>query len=177
MSIVVPAVLPASKKEFDEALAIVTRIPSVTRIQIDVVDGNFASPASWPYAAPAELADMAEKGDMLPRLDRIAYEIDLMCLDAETAAQAWLTIGATRLTFHAESAPDLSRLIRSTRSRYGHFVAFGLALNIESDAWLLETNLAEVEYVQFMGIARIGRQGQPFDWRVIEKIRAFRERA
>ena len=106
-----------------------------------------------------------------------------MCVDAERMAEAWLALGATRLTFHAESTTDLGRLLSSARKRYGAgdgfasgLVSFGVALNIASDLSLIEQNLGEIEYVQFMGIARIGRQGQPFDHRVLEKIRVFRGR-
>ena len=176
MSLVVPAVLPSSREDFLEKLAHLVRIPTVTRVQIDVVDGMFATPASWPYTAPPELSEMHAQGWMLPELDRVAYEIDLMCLDALDAAEIWLALGATRLTFHAESALDLNRLLAAARDRYGHFVTFGLALNIASDLALIEPCLAEIKYVQFMGIATIGRQGQPFDWRVMKKIRLFRSR-
>ncbi len=176
MSLIVPAVLPSSRKDLEEKLALFASIPSVSRVQIDVVDGHFATPASWPYSAPAELRVMVERNEMLPALDRIAYEIDLMCLDAEHAVGAWLALGATRLTFHAESATDLPRLLASARDQYGHFISFGLALNIASDLGILESHLGEVEYVQFMGISRIGRQGQLFDRRVLEKIRIFRNR-
>jgi len=176
MSLVVPAVLPSSRKELEEKLALFASLPAVSRVQIDVVDGKFATPASWPCSAPAEMRDMVERAAMLPALERIGYEIDLMCLDAEQAADAWLSLGATRLTFHAESASDLPRLLAGARDRYGHFISFGLALNIGSDLALLEQSLGEIEYVQFMGIARIGRQGQPFDRRVLEKIRVFRHR-
>ncbi|MFA5998248.1 MAG: hypothetical protein WC814_02580 [Candidatus Paceibacterota bacterium] len=181
MSIVVPAVLPSSQKDLEEKLALFASIPSVSRVQIDVVDGRFASPASWPYNAPHELNRMAGRHELLPHLDRIAYEIDLMCLDAELAAAKWLALGATRLTFHAETATDLPRMLVSARQRYGAgfapgLVSFGLALNIASDLVLIEPCLDEIEYVQFMGIARIGRQGQPFDRRVLEKVRAFHNR-
>ena len=175
MSLVVPAVLPSSRKDLEEKLALFTRLPSVNRVQIDVVDGEFASPASWPYSAPAELEALVERGDMLPQLDRIAYEIDLMCLDADRVASAWLSFGATRLTFHAESVTDVPQLLASVRSRYGNFISLGLAINIASDPVLIEQNLGEIRYVQFMGIARIGRQGQPFDERVFEKVRIFHE--
>lgn len=174
MGLVVPAVLPSSREDLEEKLALFARIPSVSRVQIDVVDGHFASPASWPYSAPGELQDWAKRGIALPSPDRITYEIDLMCHDAERAAGAWLSLGAARLTFHAESATDLPRLIASARVRYGDLVSFGLAINIASDLALLEPHLGKIEYVQFMGIARIGRQGQPFDRRVFEKVRAFR---
>ncbi|MFA6408314.1 MAG: hypothetical protein WCW36_02485 [Candidatus Paceibacterota bacterium] len=177
MSLVVPAVLLSSHKDLEEKLAIFADIPSVDRVQIDVVDGNFASPASWPYTVPGELSGMITDGEMLPELDHIEYEIDLMCFDAELAAGQWLSIGASRLTFHAESVRDISRLLGSTRQCFGDdCVEFGLALNITSDLSIIEPYISQVSYVQFMGIASIGRQGQAFDWRVFEKVRVFHER-
>lgn len=183
MNFIVPAVLPSSRADLKKKLALVASIPQVSRVQIDVVDGKFAGPASWPYTAPRELRDMVLRGEMLPHLDRFAYEIDLMCIDAERMAHAWLALGATRLTFHAESTTDLGRLLFSARKRYGAgdgfapgLISFGVALNIASDLSLIEQNLSEIEYVQFMGIARIGRQGQPFDHRVLEKVRVFHAR-
>lgn len=197
MSVIVPAVLPISKADLGEKLALLAAIPAVSRIQIDIVDGQFASPASWPYSASPlslrathtpsgtsqgttkgtpypELEDMVKCGEMLPHLDRIEYEIDLMCLDVARVAEQWLALGASRLTFHAESAADLSQFLVGARRRYGDIVSFGLALNIASDLALVEQVIDKIEYVQFMGIARIGRQGQPFDERVLEKVRVFR---
>ena len=180
MGLVVPAVLPSSRKDLEEKLAFLSQT-SVNRVQIDVVDGRFASPASWPYTAPKEFDEMVRSTRMLPYLDRFAYEVDLMCLDAEPASEAWLTLGATRLTFHAESARNPERLLASARRRFGSgrgfaptLLSFGLALNIDSDLALIENCLEEVEYIQFMGIAQIGQQGQPFDTRILEKLRMFR---
>lgn len=183
MILVVPAVLPSSRADLNEKLSLLAEIPSVNRIQIDVVDNKFAMPSSWPYTNLQEFRDMLERGEMLPYLDRIAYEIDLMCFDAESAASAWLALGASRLTFHAESASDLPRLLSLARKRYGTgcgfvscLISFGLAVNISSDLSLIEQCLDEIEYVQFMGIARIGKQGQVFDRRVIDKVRTFRKK-
>lgn len=188
MGLVVPAVLPSSKQELEEKLELFSRISSVSRVQIDVVDGHFASPASWPYSAKAiqgtpysELETMMQKGEMLPHLDRLSYEIDLMCLDAEKATEAWLALGASRITFHAESVSNLSLLLASVRKQYGAggltpLISFGLALNISSDIALIELCIGKIEFVQFMGIAQIGRQGQSFDSRVFEKIRIFHAR-
>ncbi|OGG62691.1 hypothetical protein A3I46_00985 [Candidatus Kaiserbacteria bacterium RIFCSPLOWO2_02_FULL_54_13] len=193
MSLVVPAVLPSSRQELEEKLVLFSRIPSVNRVQIDVVDGRFATPASWPYSPstksdlvlgkPPELQRMIVDGYMLPQFDRIEYEIDLMCVNAEEAAAAWLALGARSFVFHAESTTSLPRLLSSVRTRLGAgdgsmsgLVSYGIALNISSDLALIERSLGEVAYVQFMGIVRIGRQGQPFDERVFEKVRVFRER-
>lgn len=188
MSVVVPAVLPASQGDLAEKLARLAAIPAVSRIQIDVVDGRFATPASWPFfASPLslratkgtpypELGDMVKRGETLPHLDRIEYEIDLMCFDALRVAEDWLTLGASRLVFHAGSTGDLPRLLAAAHKRYGGIVSFGLALTVESDLALVEGVADNIEYVQFMGIAKIGQQGQPFDERVFERLRVFRER-
>lgn len=183
MGLVVPAVLPSSRKELDEKIILFASLPGISRVQIDVVDGEFASPASWPYTAPKEFSDMVRRGGMLPYIGRITYEIDLMCKDAERAAAAWLSLGATRLTFHAESTTDLPKFIAAARKHYSagaefssDLISFGLALNVASDLALLEPCLGDASYVQFMGIARIGVQGQPLDERVFEKIRVFHER-
>ncbi len=184
MSLVVPAVLPSSRADLEEKLRMFARLPTVSRVQIDVVDGKFATLASWPYFAKAtqgtpypELEAMVQKGEMLPNLDRIEYEIDLMCFDAERAADAWLALGATRLTFHAEGVTDLPRFLASMHTRYGgDFISFGLALNVASSLALIEPYLDQIDYVQFMGIATIGRQAQPFDRRVLEKVRSFHTR-
>ncbi len=171
MSTIVPAVLPVSKRDLDDKLALFSTLPGVDRVQIDVVDGKFASPASFPYIAPAELSELT-----LPALGRIEYEIDLMCFDAAAAADAWLARGAARLTIHAESATNLAHLISSIRSSHGEFVEIGLAVNLASDTALIEPFLDRIQYVQFMGIATIGRQGEPLDRRVIERLRTFNHR-
>lgn len=185
MSIVVPAVLPTSREDLKEKLALFAALPGVRRIQIDVVDGKFATPACWPYFAKAaqgtpfpELEAMVQKGEMLPQLDRIEYEMDIMCLDAEKAAGAWLALGATRLIFHAEAATNLPQFLASARKKFGAdgLISYGLALNVASDLALIEPCLGLIEFVQFMGIAKIGRQGQPFDRRVFEKARVFHHR-
>lgn len=183
MSVLVPAVLPSSLEDLREKIARFARIPSVRRIQIDVVDGKFASPASWPYTKPMEFRNMRTRGGLLPFCERIEYEIDLMCLDADDAAERWLSLGATRLTFHAESISDLRRFFHTLKDRCGigagfvpGLLSFGLAINIASDLSIVELFLPEIDYVQFMGIAQIGRQGEPFDRRVFEKIRVFRNR-
>jgi ribulose-phosphate 3-epimerase len=177
MGFIAPAVLPSSRADLEEKLGVLARIPTLSRIQIDIVDGRFAAPASWPYTAPKELRDMVARNEMLPELHRIEYEIDLMCFDAERAMDAWLALGASRFTFHAEGITDLPRFFATIRGRHGSgIVDLGLALNISSNLALIEPYLEQISYVQFMGIATIGRQAQPFDRRVLEKVRLFHKR-
>lgn len=178
---IVPAILPKSRTDLAAKLARITSIPGISRIQIDVVDGNFATPASWPYSAPGELEDMVSHQEHMPRLGHIAYEIDLMSTDAEEAAGQWIALGATRLTFHAESITSLPDFFGRLRGEYGGaelpgLLSFGLALNLATDPALIEPCLTHIQYVQFMGIATIGRQGEPFDRRVLSRVYDFQER-
>lgn len=175
MSLVVPAVLPKNREDLENKLERFAAIPSVTRIQIDVVDGRFATPKSWPYTESRALEVVAGTNPMsFPNHERIEYEIDLMCLDGERAAGQWLMLGASRLTFHAEAILNLKSFFATVGQRYGRdVISYGLAINLATDWSLIEPVVEELSYVQCMGIETIGRQGQPFDKRVIEKIRAF----
>jgi len=187
-TLIVPAILPATSRELKERLALFAHFPSVARVQIDVVDGRLASPPSWPYTrgGPGEFAALQREGTLLPGSDSTEYEIDLMCLDALEAAGPWLAQGASRLTFHIESAMSAHEgalpaggLFAAARAKYGGLsplVSLGLALNVETDLDAAEPYIIEADYVQFMGIAKIGRQGERFDPRAEAQVRSFRTR-
>jgi ribulose-phosphate 3-epimerase len=176
MGVIIPAILPTSHADLDHKLA---RLSGITdNVQIDVVDGRFVTPASWPYASGkgSELAD----DDPLPELGPFRFEIDLMVEEPEAAIGRWVRAGATRITVHAETTHRLTDLITDFQVKYGHdkgfapeLLSFGLAVNIATDTSLIEPYLDQCDYVQFMGIARIGKQGEPFDMKVIPKIHAF----
>lgn len=182
MAVIIPAIIPTSQKDLEEKLAIVAGVTS--EAQIDIVDGVFAKPASWPYIPEAtQLKRMERDGDMLPEYGRLGIEIDLMSADPESVAGSWIAVGATRLTIHAESTRYLPRLIDGLRADYGHekdfapgLLSIGLALNIATDIALIEPYLSKIEYVQFMDIRQIGRQGEAFDPAVLRKINLFRHR-
>lgn len=182
MKFIVPAILPSSYHELEERLTLLDHIPP-RRVQIDIVDGTFATPPTWPYLSGTDLHDKVTNGETLPNLDRVEYEADLMCNDPEGIAVDLLNFGVTRLTVHAECAPNIGELIARMRKNYSaeanfalNLMSIGLAINVSTDSAVLEPLLDELEYVQFMGVDRIGRQGEAFNPAVIEKVRAFRRR-
>src|SRR3989344_3219164 len=162
MSVIVPAVLPQSREDLEEKLALFSKHTDADMVQIDVVDGRFAKPASWPYAnGSKEFAAMIARGETLPYLGRFRYEVDLMTSDPEQVTGLWIAAGVSRITVHAESTTYLPKIITDLVRKYGYdrdfapgLLSFGLAI----------------------GIAAIGKQGQPFDTRVIQKIATFRKR-
>lgn len=182
MGVIVPAIIPKSKKDLDDGIS---RLKNVaTSVQIDVVDGKFAKPACWPYIPGSkEFAEMVAKEEMLPGWGEIKYDIDLMVANPEEVAGSWITLGATRITIHAESTQYLDRLLGELAVKYGHdkdftpdLLAIGLAIGLTTDIALIEPYISKIDYVQFMGIATIGKQGEPFDTRVIDRVHRFRNK-
>lgn len=157
-----PAVIPASLQHLKAALE---RVGFASSVQIDVVDGRFAPHASWPYQPAGAAMEAA------PLLFGRRAEIDLMVEDAAAAGAEWLQAGAAALVFHLESLADVKDALRLRDS-----FAFELGLSIGNDTPLsaLYPHLPNADFVQLMGIARIGAQGEPFDRRVLERIKTLR---
>ncbi|MES2226073.1 MAG: hypothetical protein V4480_04690 [Patescibacteria group bacterium] len=180
MSVIIPAILPTSRADLDEKLLQLQGL--CTDVQIDIVDGRYVRPASWPYSEhPATAHEKPElEDDAFSYLGRLCLEMDLMVERPEIEIARWIRAGASRITVHAETAHNLPRLIRDFKTTYGHdkdfagLLSFGLAIHIGTDISLIEPYLDHINYVQFMGISSIGKQGEPFDRRVLPKIAAWR---
>lgn len=179
MGVIVPAILPESREDLENKLMRLHGL--VDAVQIDIVDGTFAGPPSWPYKDATSQPIPAE--DSFPYLGELTYDIDLMVDSPGKVMGRWVQAGAQRITIHAESSHRLPQLIEEFQQKYGHdkdfapdLLSIGLAINVSTDLALIEPFLAQCEYVQFMGIADIGKQGQPFDKRVLAKISEFRKK-
>lgn len=182
MGIIVPAILPVSREDLEQKLDMLEGV--CEEVQVDIVDGVYATPATWPYKVdPSEPSRMLAEGEFLPKAGRFRIEIDLMSGDPESVAGTWIGLGAARLTVHAQSTRYLPRFLASTRSLYGHdkefesdLLAIGLAISADTDVALIEPYMDRIDYVQFMGIRTIGRQGEPFDMKTIARVKAFRKK-
>lgn len=180
MATIVPAILPTSRADLDDKLQRLAGLSD--EVQIDIVDGRFVAPASWPYGSGTTQEEaLPLTQHAFSRGGGIHIEMDLMTERPEGEIGRWITSGANRITVHAESARHLPQLIATFQTQYGHdkgfapdLLAFGLAINGSTDLSLIEPYIQYCDYVQLMGIARIGLQGQPFDRSVLAKVAAFR---
>lgn len=184
---IIPAIMPHSFGDLREGVERVVGLVDI--VQIDVMDGVFVSKKNWPYNDLNDpLRDFVNGSEELPFSREIRYEIDLMVSDPDREAIRWMCAGASRIVFHVESvSPDeVSALIEHVRNngtwdvegsdaRYVSNVELGVALNIETDNKSIEGIVTKADFIQCMGIARIGYQGEPFDDRVISKIARLRE--
>ncbi len=158
---IVPAIIPAS---LEAGVADIAKLEFSRELHLDVVDGVFVPFTSWPYAPNGDPQLISIWTDMF------TLEVDLMVADPLPAARAWIAAGADMLVFHVETISPAAFLEFTKHAS----VSIGIASNNDTPLAQIEPYLAGADYVQLMGIAKIGSQGQPLDERVFGRIEFFR---
>lgn len=189
MTEIIPAILPEDIDDLREKLSLISGL--VPLVQIDVCDGKFTPTKTWPYKKGVDetFLKIVAQEEGFPFWDSVDFEVDLMVKHPENIIDDWIATGAKRIIIHIESTPDPLSLVRKIRQEYqyksesSYGVEIGAALNIDTpneEVYDILNALGEdgasIDLVQFMGIENVGYQGEPFDERVIEKIRELRER-
>ena len=155
---IIPAIMPESFNDLNEKYSRVRDF--VNTVQIDVMDGEFVPSKDWPYV-----------GGELEKID-FDFEVDLMVKNPEEVIESWVEAGAKRVIIHIESTEKIEEAFLKIPSD----VEVGIALNTTTPNEEIYPLIEKIDFVQFMGIAKIGYQGQEFDERVIEKIKDLREK-
>jgi ribulose-phosphate 3-epimerase len=171
--IVLPAIIPESIEDLETKLLMVKGL--VRNVQIDICDGRLTPSVSWPFENEyGEIEEILAQQRGLPLWEHFDFEFDLMVTNPEREYEKWIDAGATRLIFHyKEGATDaLKDLIQKTKDRG---VEAGLALHLSDPVETLADFIGLIDTVQFMGIAKIGFQGEPFDEQVIARVKKSKE--
>ena len=158
---IIPAIMPQTIEEAAEKAALV---PGALSVQLDLMDGIYVPEKTFPYNG----------SDVMSPIDIGMFELDLMVKNASARIPEWLGFGATRLIFHIEAESDLL----DNFQKYGEGligVERGIAVSINTPMEKVDELVPYVDFVQFMGIEKIGYQGQPFTEKVLEKIQHFKE--
>jgi len=161
---IIPAILESEWKEIENKINLVKDFSHW--VQIDITDGVFTTDVTWNN--PLDLKSHLESRSPSGRVD---VEVDLMVKDPELVIEDWVNAGVKRIVIHIESTDDAWRAIKIAKEAG---LEAGLALNIDTPNETLDKYMAEIDFVQFMGIAKIGIQGQPFDEKVLHKIEGLR---
>lgn len=178
---IIPAVLPRDFFDIEEYLERVVGV--VPTVQIDIVDGVFVpGERTWPYVQVGDdnYNALLREEESFPFLSQVAFEVDLMVADPLSVWQDWVTIGAGRIIAHVEALDDVSEFLqRVEEMTVPHdsffYIEKGIAIGIETPLERIAEIAPAVDVVQCMGIASIGKQGQEFDARVIERIKQIKK--
>jgi ribulose-phosphate 3-epimerase len=168
---IIPAIMPVSFEDLNEKYTKVKDF--VQTVQIDVMDGKFVPSKDWPYVNENEGQSFVATKDCpsLPLID-FDFEVDLMVEDPEAVIESWIKAGAKRVIIHIESIKNIEQVFLKIPSD----VEVGIALNTTTSNEEIYPLMEKIDFVQFMGIEKIGYQGQSFDERVLEKIASLREK-
>lgn len=173
---IIPAIMPSSLEDLKAKASRVERL--VPMAQIDVMDGVFVPSKSWPYTdgGPQEFHEFVTEEEDLPFWETLSYEVDLMVKNPESSINDWIEAGARRIIVHIESTDVVKGIIHnleqlaSVKELNLRPIEFGLAIGTTTPNETLTPFVHDIDFVQCMGIEKIGYQGQPFDERVIEKV-------
>ncbi len=166
---IIPAILPKDFEEVEEKTAHLKGW--VKTIQIDVCDGQFTPTATWPYRKHDDTFEkISREEEGFPGWDVFDFEIDLMANRPEDLVDAWVSAGASRIIIHAEATGDVAAAIANLEGR----VEVGLALAIETPLSAIEPFREKINFIQLMGIDNVGFQHQPFDEKVLGRIKEAR---
>ncbi len=165
MAEIIPAILEKEWREIENKINLAKDFSSW--VQIDVADGIFTPEKSWnnPFDLKFHLAAAP------PSEKSINFEVDLMVKNPEFVIKDWADAGIKRVAVHIESGDGMNKAIKIAKD-FG--VEIGLALNIDTPNEALDEFMPKIDFVQFMGIAKIGFQGQSFDEKVLYKIKDLR---
>lgn len=166
---ILPAILPRDFAELRDKVELVQGF--VKTIQIDVCDGQFTPEATWPYRKHDDSFErISREEEGMPGWQELNFEIDLMANKPEEHVQEWIQAGASRVILHAEAKGDIGAAIAALSGA----VEIGLAFNIDTPLNLAEKHADVISSIQLMGIDSIGFQHQPFDDKVVEKVKEAR---
>ncbi len=163
---IVPSLPAASREELDALLTVL--VGTVSEFQIDIVDGQFVPHVSWPFTEPDPMKALAA---LAPWSQSFDLEIDCMVTEPYQYLDTVVALGAKRAIVHLGSTTDYPSIIGHARV---HSYKLGFAATADTPLSALETWIPDIDFVQLMGIAAVGQQGQPFDVRTLANARALR---
>ncbi len=170
---IIPAILPL--RYYDIPAGIEKLSGTVDTVQIDFVDGTFASNRTWWFnnKNTDKLAELLAQDEGLPQWETMNYEFDLIVSDPISIMETFIALGPSKIIFHIEGLDQgkvlhyfetMPEIVRST-------ITFGMAVGIDTDVELVRPYIDYIDTIQCMGIENVGFQGQPFDTRAIAQVK------
>lgn len=181
---IIPAILPKNYEDMKNKIALVRGVVPI--VQIDICDGVFVNSKTWPFTTGGNddrnLQNILQEREGMPFWEDIDFELDLMVADAVENFDIYTKLGPKRIIFHIE-AKEIERDIEEFKNFIEGIdvyirdsIDIGVAINSTTPVEKIFRIVNSVDFVQCMGIEKIGYQAQDFDERVLEQIKALKEK-
>ncbi|MBU0612124.1 hypothetical protein KKA39_02660 [Patescibacteria group bacterium] len=178
---VIPAVLAKNYEEMKDSIALVRGICPI--VQIDLCDGSFVPSKTWPFSTGGAndiyFQRIINEQEGMPFWEDIDFELDLMVADAVENFDVYTKLGPKRIVFHIEAVGDLNEFKNFVEGMDVYIrdsIQIGIAINNTTPVEQVFSLVNNLDFVQVMGIEKIGFQGQPFDERALGHIKILKEK-
>ena len=178
---IIPAILPKDFAEITEKAEAVKDF--VKTVQIDICDGHLVPSFTWPYKKHDENFEKILTEEMgMPFWEDLDYEFDLIIKNPEQEIEKWVKAGAKRIIAHYNSTSTENLL--AIKKEWSGLIELGIAFKGEHidiiskdiEAPESESLIRNFDFVQIMGISKIGFQGQKFDEKSLDCVRLIKEK-
>ncbi len=178
---IIPAILPKNYEDLKNKIALVRGVVPV--VQIDICDGIFVPNKSWPFSTGGaddyNFHRIMNEEEGMPFWEDIDFELDLMVSDAVENFDVYTKLGGRRIIFHIEAVGDLKEFknfLEGIDMYVREAMEIGVAINVKTPLEWIFPLVNDVDFVQCMGIDKVGFQSQEFDKKVLENIEILREK-
>jgi len=178
---IIPAILSRDYEDMKNKIALVRGIVPV--VQIDFCDGIFVSSKTWPFstggASDINFQRILNEQEGMPFWEDVDFELDLMVADGVQNFDVYTKLGPKRIVFHIEAVGNLEEFkhfLEGIDLYIRDAMQIGIAINTTTPIEQIFSLVNNVDFVQCMGIEKIGFQGQPFDERVLSHIKTLKEK-
>jgi len=181
MSEIIPAILPVNFFDLEEKLSMV--VGSLNMVHVDVMNGTLTSDASWPYRGEqTEFLKIVDEVEGFPFWEEMSFEAHLMVKNPEEIIEDWIRVGAERIIIQFEafdSSGELSTALNDFKKKFGGATTFvgveiGISINMDTPLEEIYPHVLEADFVHFMSIDSIGKQGNEFNPKIFNRIKEFK---
>lgn len=167
---VIPAIMVKTFSNFEQKIKQIQNFVSL--VQIDVIDGQFVNNISWPFSRQKNKIIFLQKEFQQLEKGKVNLEFDLMVKEPIKLASKLIKLSKTkRIIFHLKSLNDKDILkIKKLKENDYKKIEIGLAILPNVSLLKLKKIIQLFDFIQCMGIKKVGFQGQEFTQTVLKLI-------
>ncbi len=170
MAKVIPAIIPKKFSDIEEKVSLVKDF--VSKVQIDICDGIFASPKTWPYENIDFFNDLISEKESFPFWQDVDYQVHLMVSNPEDVVLNWSKTTVTDVIFHIEATSKPLEVIDILRDQS---INVGLSVKPSTPNESFLHLLDKIDFLQIMGSDEIGKNHIPLQDPALLKVDFFRK--
>ncbi|MFA5751077.1 MAG: hypothetical protein WCX79_02720 [Candidatus Paceibacterota bacterium] len=181
MAEIVPAVMPKNYEDLKNKIALVRGFSPL--VQIDICDGVLVKNKTWPFTSSIDtdlhFQKILNEEEGLPFWEDIDFELDLMVMNGVENFDIYTKLGPKRMVFHLSPinpVSDFRDFLEGIDPYIKDSIEIGVGIWLDKPVEDVFPLVNCIDFVQIMGIKRIGFQGEEFDNKCIEYVKILRKK-